>query len=299
MWMGAVMYADDLALLATNRSMLASMLALVVAHGASLNLIFSSCQDPKKCKSFCIFFVGPRPSRQVVYPAPLVLNGVKLPWRESAVHLGHLLHQYLTWAADAKEKRGKFISRSVEVRSQFAFAAPLQILKAVRILTCDAYGSVLWRLDSAPASSFFKAYTSCVRRIFRLPISTFTYLVEGHLAAGIPPLRNMVLGRFPKFYWRLTYSPCEEVSVMAEVVARDARTITAANLSHLSDLTQLDCSVVCGIEVKAALKVVEVPAKEAWRTGLLDILMRERSTLEMEARDTRTVNAMLASLCYT
>ena len=133
MWMGAVMYADDLALLATNRSMLASMLALVVAHGASLNLIFASCQDPKKCKSFCIFFVGPRPSRQVVYPAPLVLNGVKLPWRESAVHLGHLLHQDLTWAADAKEKRGKFISRSVEVRSQFAFAAPLQILKAVRI----------------------------------------------------------------------------------------------------------------------------------------------------------------------
>ena len=69
--------------------------------------------------------------------------------------------------------------------------------------------------------------------------------------------------------------------------------------SCLIDLTQLDCSVVCGSEVRAALKVVEVPEKEAWRTGGLDILIRERSTFEKEARDTRTVNAMLASLCYT
>ena len=299
MWMGAVMYADDLALLATNRAMLASMLALVVAHGASLNLIFSSCQEPKKCKSFCIFFVGPRPAHKVVYPAPLVLNGVRLPWRESAAHLGHLLHQDLTWAADASEKRAKFISQSLEVRSQFAFAAPLQILKAVRILACNAYGSVLWRLDSAPASAFFKAYTSCIRRIFRLPISTFTYLVEGHLAAGFPPLRNMVLGRFPKFYWKLLFSPSKEVSLMAEVVARDSRTVTAANLSHLSKLTKLDCSVECGLEVKAALKVAEVPEREVWRTGLLDILLQERADLEKEAKCTFRVNSMLASLCYT
>ena len=213
------------------------------------------------------------------------------------MHLGHLLHQDLTWAADAKEKRGKFISRSVEVRSQFAFAAPLQTLKAVRILTCDAYGSVLWRLDSPSASAFFKSYT--IRRVYRLPVSTFTYLVEGHLAASIPPLRNMVLGRYPKFYWRLRYSPSEEVSVMAEVVARDLRSVTASNLRHLSSLTQLDCSKVCGTEVKDALKVVEVPEKEKWRTGLLDVLLRERAELERGAKDTKRVNSMLASLCYT
>ena len=128
-WMGAVMYADDLALLAASRASLAKMLALVVAHGASLNLTFSSCQDPKRCKSFCIFFVGPRPARRVVYPAPLVLNGVSLPWRETAVHLGHKLHQDLTWTADAMEKCSKFISRSLRVRSQFIFAATTQILK--------------------------------------------------------------------------------------------------------------------------------------------------------------------------
>ena len=154
-WTGAVMYADDLALLATTRASLNSMLALVVAHGATLNVTFSSCQEAKKCKSFCLYFVGPKPARKVAYPAPLVLNGVQLPWREKAVHLGHTLQQNLTMEADAAEKRAKFIAISVEVSSQFAFAAPPQILKAVRVLACDAYGSVLWRLDSPAAASFF------------------------------------------------------------------------------------------------------------------------------------------------
>ena len=150
-WVGAVMYADDLALMAPTRVVLAAMLELVVGYGASLNLTFSSSQDPKKCKSFCLYFTGRTTARRVVYPAPLVLNGVRLPWREKAVHLGHTLHQDLGMDADVKEKRARFIARSVEVRSQFAFAAPPQILKAVQILACDAYGSMLWRLDSAAA----------------------------------------------------------------------------------------------------------------------------------------------------
>ena len=191
------------------------------------------------------------------------------------------------------------ISRSLEVRSQFGFAAPPQILKAVRILACNAYGSILWQLNSPAAEAFFKAYTSCVRRIYRVPVSTFTYLVEGHLAAGIPPLRNMVLGRFPFFYQNLLRSPSVEVSVMAEVVARDARSTVAGNLSYLASLTHLDCSVESRAAVKLALPVKEVPEKEAWRTGLLDILLRERADLEREAGDTKRVNAMLASLCYT
>ena len=189
-WVGGFLYADDLALLGPTRAILAAMLALVEAHGAALNLTFSTSQDPKLCKSFCLYFVGPRPERRIQYPAPLILNGVVLPWVKSAVHLGHTIHQDLTMTADAAVRRARFISSSVEVRSRFSFAAPNQILKAVRLLSCDGYGSVLWQLDSKEAGSFFKAYSSCVRRIHRLPQDTFTYLVEGHLSHGLAPLRN-------------------------------------------------------------------------------------------------------------
>ena len=287
------MYADDLALLATNRAMLSEMIAIAVKHGEGLNLKFSSS------KSFCIFFSGPRPARKVVFPAPLRLGGVALPWQESAMHLGHRLHQDLSMTADAKEKRARFISRSVGVRSQFSFAAPPQILKEVRILACDAYGSVLWRLDSPASASFFSSYTSCIKRIYRLPISTHKYLVEGHLAAGIPPLKNMVLGRYQAFYQKLLRSPSTEVAVWAEMVAKDARSVTAGNLRYLNDLTKLDCAVESSWIVKKVLPVECVPVKESWRTGLLDILLRQRAELEQEAQDTCRVNAMIASLCYS
>ena len=102
------------------------MIKEIEKYGASLNLTFSSSQDPKKCKSFCLYFTGRTSSRKVVYPAPLMLNAVRLPWREKAVHLGHTLHQDLTLDADVKEKRARFIAKSVEVRSQFSFAAMLR-----------------------------------------------------------------------------------------------------------------------------------------------------------------------------
>ena len=129
------------------------------------------------------------PVRIVVYPSPLIPNGVTLPWKESAVHLGHTLQQNLNFDADAATRRSGFIGRSVEVREQFSSASPAHVLKAVRILCCHGYGAVLWRLDSSSASSFFKAYNRCVKRVFRLPLNTFTYLVEGHhhsLQPGIP-----------------------------------------------------------------------------------------------------------------
>ena len=80
---------------------------------------------------------------------------------------------------------------------------------------------------------------------------------------------------------------------------RGRRTVTAGNIRHLNTLTKLDCATECNAAVKRALPVKEVPEHEAWRTGLLDILLRQRSELEKEGSDSRRVNAMLASLCYS
>ena len=293
------MYADDLALMAPTRVVLAAMLELVVGYGASLNLTFSSSQDPKKCKSFCLYFTGRTTARRVVYPAPLVLNGVRLPWREKAVHLGHTLHQDLGMDADVKEKRARFIARSVEVRSQFAFAAPPQILKAVQILACDAYGSMLWRLDSAAANSFFSAHTSCIKRVYRLPLNTFTYLVEGHLGESTLPLRVQVLSRVLRFYRGLLDSPSKEVRLLTGLATGDARSVLAGNLAYVSQLSGLDCKVESAVAVKHALPLKTVPEGELWRVGLLDALLRTRADLEKLQSDTKSVVAQISSLCTT
>ena len=213
--------------------------------------------------------------------------------------LGHTLHQDLTFKADAGVRRAAFIASSVEVRNEFAFAAPTQVLKAVRILCCSAYGAVLWRLSSFEASSFFKAYSSCVRRIWQLPLDTYTYLVEGHLSDGVPPLRNMVLSRYSTFYQNMLRSPCSEVTVLAELISKDARSTTAGNLAHVSAITGLNCSTAGKIEIKAALPITQVPDDQKWRLGLLDSLLRERSTLLSEGQDAKCVISMISSLCNT
>ena len=298
-WMGAVLYADDLSLLAPSRLVLAKMLSLVEDYGASLNLKFSSSQEANKCKSFCIYFVGASSTRKLVYPSPLLLNGVALPWRESAVHLGHTLHQDLSFDADARTRRAAFISRSMQVRSQFSFAPPAQVITAVRLLCCHGYGAVLWRLDSAPASSYFKAYSSCIRRIFRLPPNTFSYIVEGHLTSGLAPLRNLVFARYPGFLQRLSASPSREVAIMAEMALRDARTVTASNTRMLTKLTGVDCTMADKFSMKSLLQAKEVPECERWRLGLLDSLLELRTQQEKEGTDTKRVVAMLSSLCTT
>ena len=250
-------------------------------------------------KSFCLFFTGRITLKKVVFPAPLVLNGVRLPWREKAVHLGHTLHQDLTLDADVKEKRARFIAKSVEVRSQFAFAAPPQILKAVQILACDAYGSMLWRLDSPAASSFFNAHTSCVRRVYRLPLNTFTFLVEGHLGESTLPLRVQVLSRLPKFYRKLVESPSLEVKLLAGLATKDARSVLASNLAYVSELAGLDCKVESAVAVRCALPLKTVPECENWRVGLLDTLLRARAELERQQSDAKRVIALISSLCTT
>ena len=90
-----------------------------------------------------------------------------------------------------------------------------------------------------------------------------------------------------------------EVSLMAELVSRDARTTTAGNLAYLASLTNLDCATASKLEVKSLLPVERVPEKESWRLGLLDSLLKERSCIEKEGGDTKRVISMISSLCTT
>jgi hypothetical protein len=57
---------------------------------------------------------------------------------------------------DAHMKRGSFIGRSMEVMDSFAFAAPTQILGAVKLFVSDLYGGMLWRLDGQLAQQLMR-----------------------------------------------------------------------------------------------------------------------------------------------
>ena len=72
---------------------------------------------------------------------PLLLDGKKLPWVESAVHLGHTLHETGSMERDIMVKRATFIKESTEIRETFTFASPVEVLRAVKLYAGSHYGA--------------------------------------------------------------------------------------------------------------------------------------------------------------
>ena len=112
MFMGVACYADDVVLIAPCHQAMQMMLNTVEDFARRNNISFSTDPDPSKSKSKCIFVVGKKHGLRK--PSPLMLCGHQLPWVESAVHLGHVLHQSGTMEHDTVVKRAQFIEKSSE-----------------------------------------------------------------------------------------------------------------------------------------------------------------------------------------
>ena len=159
-YMGAVGFCDDLLLMAPTRDGMQLMLETCERFAGRFNLQFSTDPDPVKSKSKCIFVSGLSRRRQK--PDPLMLNGKQLPWVESALHLGHVLHESGSMEKDIKAKRATFIGESTEVRETFGFASPSEVLRAVKVYVGSHYGSNLWELDSPMTEQYYSAWRTCV-----------------------------------------------------------------------------------------------------------------------------------------
>ena len=201
---------------------------------------------------------------------------------------------------DCQRARGRFISKSTEMRDQLSFAHPEHRMRAVQVMCTDAYGSMLWDLGSPSSEQFFKCWNTCVKLCYDVPRSTFTYLVEGWFVAGMTPLRNQVISRYPGFYRKLLTSPSREIRGLARIVSNDPRSTTCRNLRFLRNKTGMNQpESYSSLRIKAALPVQAVPECEKWRLGLLASLLMVRSEKHLRVEDTRSICAMIDSLCST
>ena len=173
-------------------------------------------------------------------------------------------------------------------------------MQAVQVLCTDAYGSMLWRLSSPEAESFFKSWNTCVKLVYGVPRNTFTYLVEGYFASGQTSLRNQILSRYSGFFRGLLQSPSKEVRVLARIVSSDPRSSTCLNLRYLSQMTGLiKPEFLTSARLRIALPVRNVPDGEKWRLGLLASLMKLKKEKYQQVEDFKHICAMMDSLCST
>ena len=300
LYMGVVVYADDVLLMAPTRGAMQTMLDRCEKYAATHNIMFSTDPDPVKSKTKCIFVCGDK--KRLAKPAPLTLCGRDLPWVATATHLGHELSELGTMEQDAKEKRAAFISRSVEIRETFKFASPVEVVQALEVYCSSFYGCMLWDLAGQGASQLYNSWNTAIKLAWFVPRATRTYLVQHVLSAGHTSAKVNILTRYRNFFHGLRKSPSYEVRVMANIASRDVRSTTGSNLRLVEEISGLDPWVCSAMELKVMLskkELVTVPNQDAWRVKYLATLLAQRQELhyigDTVQRD--TLSDLINTLC--
>ena len=205
----------------------------------------------------------------VQYPTSLQLDGVDVPWVTSAFYLGHELHQVGTMEHDAKVKRAIFIENRTNIRELYEFAHPAQVLQAVNVYASHFYGSMLWNLYGVGANQVFRSWNTCVKLAWGVPRWSHNYFVEHVLSAGIDHVRQKILGQYLGFTKKLMNSDSPEIRILANLVARDAGSVTGSNLLRIEEEFRLDPWASNSAQLAERYKCYGVPAEDEWRLPLL------------------------------
>ena len=110
------------------------------------------------------------------------------------------------------------------------------------------------------------------------PGQTHSYFVDGLLCGGLTSLRTDVLSRYRGYLLQLRNSPSCEVMTMSNIVMRDVRSVTGANVKYLEDATKMDPLAVSKTAFKDALSSFPAQPDESdlWRVPLLGKLLQQR-----------------------
>ena len=108
-----------------------------------------------------------------------------------------------------------------------------------------------------------QSWNTCVKLVYNVPISTYTYLVEGFLAMNMVSMRNKVMSQYSGFFRKLLASPCREVCGLARIVAEDPRSNTCQNLRLVSRITGLNRPYdFASFKFRSRLPTLKVPDAE-------------------------------------
>ena len=202
LFVGAVLFADDLLLLAPNRDAAQKMLKICESFATNSNIRFSTDPDPSRSKSKAIYVIG-KGVNSPQKPAPLILFGMQLPWVNRADHLGVTLTEDGELLQDCKQKRAAYIDKCAQVRESFHFSHPMEKLIATEKYCTNIHGSVLWDLSSKEALMIFSAWRTGAKLSWDVPRSTHTYFVQEVLTPNIQSLELRILRNFVGFFQSL------------------------------------------------------------------------------------------------
>ena len=294
-YVGAVAWADDFLLTAPTRTAMQLMLDTASAFAEEVGLEFSTDPDPAKSKSKAIYVTGWR--RNLSKPAPLLLSGRPLPYVRQATHLGHEFCETGTMDTDTRMRRGALIGRCLEVQETFNFAAPTEVLGAVKLYCGDLYGGMLAKIDSEPVKQLTNCWNTCVKDVWGVPRNTHTVFTRW-LASGHTSLRDDLVARWPKFLRSLFTGPSPEAAVVARMAAADVRSTTAANNRLVEECCGRPALLATVAEVRAALAAGHTMTEEETAAATqLTWELQDRDRARLQGLDTTLIQSRIDDIC--
>ena len=112
---------------------------------------------------------------------------------------------------------------------------------------------MLWDFAGNMFSQLCNSWNGCVKLAWNVPRSTHTYLVDNLLGINHLSVKKQLLSRYIKFFKGLLKSKSNEVKLLANIVARDVRSVTRRNLNFIEKETGLDPWISNSIDIRDSL----------------------------------------------
>ena len=161
---------DDIALLCPSRYAAMRMLEVCENWSTNFRITFSTDEDPAKSKTKAILIRDLKGDTKAT--APLLLYGRSLPFVNNAFYLGQTITDDGKLEDDINIKRASFLRRCMEIKEDLHFAHPRELIRAIKRLACDHYGSNTWDLGSRNAEVYFNCWRTLINDLYDVDRAT-------------------------------------------------------------------------------------------------------------------------------
>ena len=281
-------------MLAPSRNALQTMTKICEQYANIVSLKFSTNVNVQKSKTKCIIFhKGNLDTNNI---APVILNGLPLPYVNSVVHLGNTLEVNNSMTKDCNIKRAKFISKVHSLNQEFYFAHPNTVIELYNIYTCSFYGSNLWELYSDNVNKLYSSWNTAVKVLFKLPYSTHRYFIEP--ISEINHVKTMLCSRFIAFNENLRSSPKLCIRLLFNMCKNDARTILCKNVTNIERECGLSRDILSKQFVKKTLKFSPVHQDNVWKVNIVkELLAIKFNDVQVDNFTHAEIDHMISFLC--
>ena len=155
-----------------------------------------------------------------------------MPWVDQLKHLGNTVSNTINGGQlDIKIKRAKYIDKDNSLLQEFYFAHPQTKAKVNNIYNSHFTGSQLWKFGSNELGKFESTYNRSIKLMYDIPLATHRFFIEP--LSGVPHLSRILVRRYLSFIEKIKKSSKVALKQLLEMVMRDVRMTTGANLRFI------------------------------------------------------------------